>query len=243
MRRLFSRFRVGAILVVFAALALQLSAQTTPGSKVSKPGKHPELWGVWYMQGTVNISLLPSKDAPLTPWGQERMKINRTQALPTAICLPPGVPTIWQIPAPFEIIPLQGRILILHEQQHLIRQIYLNRKHPADMIPTWMGNSVGRWEGDTLVVDTTGFNELTWADLWGLPHSGEMHVIERIGLVSPDVLQVEMTVEDPKAYTKPWKAVRKFDRKPDWEIGENICEDNNTYLIPSTDTPKQITLP
>ena len=239
MRRLSSRFRVGAILLVFVALAPQLSAQTTPGSKVSSPGKHPELWGVWYMQGTVNISLIPPNDAPLTPWGEERLKINRKQPLPTAICLPPGVPTIWQIPTPFEIVPLPGRILIIYEQQHLIRQIYLNRQHPADLIPTWMGNSVSRWEGDTLIVDTTGFNELTWADLWGLPHSSEIHVIERIRLISPNVLQVEITVEDPKAYTKPWTAVRRFDRKSDWEIGENICEDNNTYLIPSKDAPLQ----
>ena len=239
MRRLFSRFPVSAILLVFVALAPQLSAQTTPGSKVSSPGKHPELWGVWYMQGTVNIHLIPPNDAPLTPWGEERLKINRKHPLLTAICLPPGVPTIWQIPAPFEIIPLPGRILIIHEQEHLIRQIYLNRQHPADPIPTWMGNSVGRWEGDTLIVDTTGFNELTWADLWGLPHSAEMHVIERIRLVRPDVLQVEATVEDPKAYTKPWTAVRRFDRKPDWEIGENICEDNNSYLAPSDTAPRQ----
>jgi hypothetical protein len=239
MRRLFSRFRVGAILLVFVALAPQLSAQTTPGSKVSSPAKHPELWGVWYMQGTVNIHLIPLNDAPLTPWGEERLKINRKHPLLTAICLPPGVPTIWQIPAPFEIIPLPGRILIIHEQEHLIRQIYLNRQHPADPIPTWMGNSAGRWEGDTLIVDTTGFNELTWADLWGLPHSAEMHVIERIRLVRPDVLQVEATVEDPKAYTKPWTAVRRFDRKPDWEIGENICEDNNSYLAPSDTAPRQ----
>jgi hypothetical protein len=239
MRRLFSRFCAGSILLVFVALAPRLSAQATPGSKVRSPAKHPELWGVWYMQGSTKINLIPPEDAPLTPWGAERLKINRNQPLPEAICLPPGVPTIWQIPAPFEIIPLPGRILIFHEQEHLVRQIYMNREHPADPFPTWMGNSIGRWEGDTLIVDTTGFNELTWADLWGLPHSAELHVIERIRRISPDVLQVEITVEDPKAYTKPWTAVRRFNRKPDWEIGENICEENNTYLIPSENAPPQ----
>lgn len=240
MRRLFSHFRVAASLLVFVALALPLSAQAPAGSNVSGPGKQPELWGVWYMQGRVDIHLIPLKDAPLTPWGQERMKFNRTQPLGTAICLPPGVPEIWQIPAPFEIMSVPGRVLILHEQQHLLRQIYLNREHPKNVLPTWMGDSIARWEGQTLVVDTTGFNELTWVDLWGLPHSGELHVTERLGLVSPDVLRVEMTVEDPKAYTKPWSVVYKFDRKPDWVIGENICEDNNTYLKPTKDAPLQI---
>ena len=239
MRRLFSLFRAGSIIVVIATLAPQLSAQANPGSKVRSPAKHSGISGVWFMQGRTQISLIAPEDAPLTPWGAERLKINRKQPLPEAICLPPGVPTEWLIPAPFEIIPLPGRILILHEQEHLVRQIYMNREHPAEIIPTWMGNSVARWEGDTLIVDTTGFNELTWADLWGLPHSGELHVIERIRRISPDVLQVEMTIEDPKAYTKPWTAVRRFDRKPDWEIGENICEENNTYLIPSEKTPPQ----
>jgi hypothetical protein len=240
MRRLFSRLCEGAILLVIVALAPPLPAQAPAGSKVSSPGNNTELWGVWYIQGRVDIHLIPAESAPLTPWGKEQYAINRKQKLPTAICLPPGVPTVWQIPAPFEIIPVPGRILILHEQQHLIRQIYLNREHPKNMLPTWMGNSVGRWEGQTLVVDTTGFNEESWADLWGLPHSEKFHVIERIGLVSPSVLQVEITVEDPKAYTKPWTAVRKFDRKPDWEIGENICEDHNKYLIPTDDAPLQI---
>ena len=239
MRRLFSWYRACSILVVFVALAPQLLGQATPGSKDKSPDKRPELWGVWYMQGTTKVNLIPPEDAPLTPWGADRLKVNRKQPLPEAICRPPGVPTIWQIPGPFEIIPTPDRILIFHEQEHLVRQIYLNRQHPAEMLPTWMGNSVGRWEGDTLIVDTTGFNELTWADLWGLPHSDQFHVVERIRLASPDVLQVEITVEDPKAYTKPWTAVRKFDRKPDWEIGENICEDNNDYLIPSDKTPLQ----
>jgi len=202
-------------------------------SKAAAGSKHPNLAGVWFMHGRVAPNLIAPEDAPLTPWGVEQFKINRQQLNPDAICLPTGVPKSWQLPAPFEIIPLKGRILIWHEHEHMMRQIHMGRRdHPKDLVPTWMGNSVGWWEGDTLVVDTTGFNALTWVDLWGLPHSEAYHVIERIRRTQSSVLEVEITIDDPKAYTKPWKAVRRFDLKPDWEIGEEICEENNAYLFP-----------
>src|SRR5208282_5360507 len=122
--------------------------------------------------------------------------------------------------------------LILYESQHLVRQIHMNRKeHPKEYIPTWQGDSIGRWEGGTLVIDTTGFNEQTDVDIWGLPHSDSLHVVERIRLLNHDLLQMEATIDDPKAYTKQWKAQRTYDRKPGWEIGEEICEENNDYLI------------
>lgn len=228
---------------VFLALAIvtpHADARPAQGSKARSVAKHPNLAGVWFMQGKVEPNLIPPEDAPMTPWGVERYKINRKQPNPDAICLPTGVPKGWQIPAPFEIIPLQNRILIFHEHEHMVRQIHMDRhEHPKDLVPTWMGNSIGRWEGETLVIDTTGFNDLTWVDLWGLPHSDVYHVIERIRRIQPTVLQVEITIDDPKAYTRSWKAVRLFNLKPNWEIGEEICEENNTFLIPSGDAPPQ----
>jgi hypothetical protein len=216
-----------------AALAPAGVAGPPQDSKAASASKHPDLAGVWFMQDKIHPNLIAPEDAPLTSWGAEQFKINRASLNPDSICLPSGVPRIWQIPAPFEIIPLQGRIVIFHEHEHLVRQIHMNRtEHPKDLIPTWMGDSTGHWEGDTLVVDTTGFNALTWADLWGLPHSEALHVVERIHRVGRDVLEVNLTIEDSKAYTKPWTAVRRFDLKPNWEIGEEICEENNAYLFP-----------
>ena len=112
-----------------------------------------------------------------------------------------------------------------------MRQIHTDgRDHPKDLLPTWLGDSIGKWDGDTLVVDTVGFNDKTWIDNTGLPHSDALHLVERLRRVSHDVLQLDITVDDPKAYTKPWSVQRVFDLKPDWEIGELICEDNNPYL-------------
>jgi hypothetical protein len=220
--------------LIFALAALAPTGVASPPQDSKASSAHPNLAGVWFMQDKVHPSLIAPENASLTPWGAEQFKVNRESVIPDAICLPSGVPRVWQIPAPFEIIPLQGRILIFHEHEHIVRQIHMNRtEHPKDLISTWMGDSLGHWEGDTLVVDTTGFNALTWVDLSGLPHSEVLHVVERIRRASQTVLQVNMTIEDPKAYTKPWTAERRFDLKPGWEIGEEICEENNTYLFPS----------
>jgi hypothetical protein len=99
-----------------------------------------------------------------------------------------------------------------------------------------MGDSIGKWDGDTLVVDTIGFNDQTWLDNTKRPHSEDLHIIERIRRTSHDVLQLDITIDDPKAYTKPWTSQRIFDLKSGWEISENICEDNNTYLFPPDKT-------
>jgi len=217
-------------MATFASSDLAQAPQRANGNTADQ---HPDVSGVWFMEGAVEPNLISPKDASMTPWGEEQLKINRRQVNPGAICLPPGVPKSWQVPAPFEIIPLKNRILIMYEHEHMFRQIYMDQhEHAKDLVPTWMGNSIGWWEGDTLVVDTIGFNTLTFVDLWGLPHSDLLHVIERIRRIRPTVLQVEITVDDPKAYTKSWKAVREFDLHPDWQVSEEVCEENNTYLFP-----------
>jgi len=220
--------------VAAAAAASGSAARTLQGTEGANRGKHPDLAGVWFMEGKVQPNLIPPETAPLTPWGVAQFKVNQHQVNRDAICLPPGVPKVWLLPAPFEIIPARGRLIIFYENQHIVRQIHLNRsEHPKDSIPLWMGDSIGKWDGDTLVIDTTGFNDLTWTDLWGLPHSDKLHVVERIRRVSHAVLQVDILVDDPKAYTKSWTAQRRFDLKPGWEVGEEICEENNTYLVPA----------
>ena len=131
-------------------------------------------------------------------------------------------------PFPWEIVYARDRILIIFEYQALLRQIFIDgRKHPDDLEPTYMGHSIGKFEGDTLVVDTVGFNDKTWLDPMGLPHSDAMHLTERIRRVDHDTLVDEYTIDDPKAYTQPWKATRTFKLKPDWQIKEYVCTENN----------------
>ena len=94
---------------------------------------------------------------------------------------------------------------MLFENNHWVRQIWMDgRAHPTDRAPNWMGHSIGKWDGDTLVVDLVGLNDLTWLDASGRPHSDALHVVERYRRIGHDTLEIELTFDDPKAYTKPW---------------------------------------
>ncbi len=153
---------------------------------------------------------------------------------PTASCRPGGMPRIMTTPYPMEFVIEPGRVVILHEISSQVRRIYTDgRKHPApdDLDPTYMGHSIGHWEGDTLVVDTVGVKGDTVYDVSSAPHSDKVHEIERIRRISPTQIQDVMTIEDPVAFTKPWVVTRLYDLKPDWEIQEYICEDNNRNPI------------
>jgi hypothetical protein len=235
------RCSVLLLVVVAATLGLCAQAQAPPQvPSAAGPAAAPDsaqhgLAGVWFMHGNLVPAIVPAQEAPLLPWAAEKFKANKQEIDPELHCFPSGVPRIWVIPAPFEIIELPGRVLIYYELQHLVRQIHMTRsEHPADLIPTWMGDSIGRWEGDALVIDSIGFKDKTRLDIAGLPHSDALHVVERIRLASKDQLEVGITIDDPKAYSKPMTATRIFDRKPGWEIGEWICEENNTYIGVST---------
>jgi hypothetical protein len=129
-----------------------------------------------------------------------------------------------------EIFQVPGKVLMYQEAGNQLRQIHLDRQHPKEFdARTYNGDSIGKWEGDTLVVDTIGFNDITWLDHVGLPHSEALHVTERIRRVDHDTLQDDFTIEDPKAYTKPWTAQQIYKLKPGWEIAEYVC-DNNKYV-------------
>jgi hypothetical protein len=129
---------------------------------------------------------------------------NRLQLDPEIKCYLPGVPRATYMPYPFQIIQSPGHIMILHEFASAVRTIYMDhqKEAPAD---SWMGWSNGRWEGETLVVDTTGFLGTTWFDRAGNHHSDALHVIERFTTRSADTLMYDVTIEDPKVFTRPWK--------------------------------------
>ncbi len=233
-----------ALLLFVAAITLSLSTlfiASAAGAPQSPKGqgstKTPDLSGVWFTQGNVRAGFNLGESSPLLPWGEERLKADQQKVSNVLYCYPPGVPRVWTEPYPFEIISLPGRVLVYYEFQHLVRTIHTDgREHAKDLPPTFMGDSIGKWDGDALVVDTIGFNDQTWLDNTKRPHSEELHIIERIRRTSHDALQLDITIDDPKAYTKPWSAQRVFDLKPGWEISEQICEDNNTYLFPPDKT-------
>jgi hypothetical protein len=228
----------GAALVWGPALIAQQNGQT------------PDLNGVWNMQNTPQTRYhaysFSAQEPSMTPWAEERFKANKPSFGPHAVedsndpvnpttvsavgCFPPGVPRIYLQPFPMELIQTQGRVILFYEFNHLVRQIFTDgRKHNTDLGPTWMGDSIGTWEGDTLVVDTIGFNDKTWLDRAGHPHSQDLHVVERIRRPDHDTLQIAVTMEDPKAYTKPWNDTLTYKLHPKWNISEMICEDNVNF--------------
>ncbi len=218
------------------------------GTAASSPT--PDLSGVWNMKGspaTRYLSYSLTKDEPpMTPWAEERFQAAKPSFGPRAVedsndpvnpttisavgCFPPGVPRIYLQPFPMEIIQTPGRVIMLFEFSHFVRQIFTDgRKHNTDLGPTWMGDSIGHWEGDTLVVDTVGFNDKTWLDRGGHPHSTQLHVVERLRRVEQNILQNDLTIEDPIAYSKPWSAQLTFQLRPTWNITEMVCEDNVNF--------------
>ena len=130
-----------------------------------------------------------------------------------------------------QIVQVPGQVIMLFEYDHFIREIFTDgRQHPKDFDTSYMGHSVGHWEGDTLVADTVSFNDKSLIDRVGHPHSDALHVVERIRRVDQNSLEIGLTVEDPKAFTKPWSTKLIFESKPDWKVMEQICEDNASFI-------------
>lgn len=193
------------------------------------PDGKPDLSGVW-LNGNYNFANMGGT-LPLQPWAQEleaKRRADQSKDDPEAKCLPTGVPRM--TPYPWQIVQSSNVIAILLEGPlHTYRLAYLTRGHlqGEDLEPTWMGDSVARWEGDTLVIDTIGFNDQTWLNGRGTPHTDKLHVIERY--TRPDLghLDVEVTMEDPGAFTKPHTYKRQHILSNTWEIHEFVCNEFN----------------
>jgi hypothetical protein len=198
----------------------------------SKPPAAPDLTGVWLVDHFQPALFPKGATPPLTPWGADLFKKSDPEVNdPNLACLPHGVPRIMFVPLPMEIFQVPGRVLMYQEAGNELRQIHLDRGHPnpKDLELTYNGDSVAKWEGDTLVVDSTGFNDTTWVDHAGLPHSEQLHVVERIRRLDHDTLRDDFTIEDPKTFTKPLTASQIYKLKPGWEIAEYTC-DHNKYV-------------
>jgi hypothetical protein len=181
---------------------------------------------------------------PFQPWAAaiyDYNSKNQSKYDPEGYCLPPGGPRLMATPYPMEIIqlPEQKRIVMIFEgATHIWREIYMDgRPHPQgdDLNPTYLGHSVGHWEGDTLVVDVVGFNEATWMDYFGHPHTDMMHIVEKFSRPNKGTLHYEATFDDPGAYTKPFTVRWDIRWNATGELSEYICQENNKYLQRLTD--------
>ena len=159
--------------------------------------------GVPAGRGIVEGNEIPYRPEAL-PKKRENFK-NRETADPQTKCFLPGLPRIMYMPYPFQIAQGPKQITILFEYVHAVRNIFMQGSHYPGPIDWWLGDSRGRWDGDTLVVDVVDFNDVTWFDRAGDFHSDELHVVERYTPTDPDHIQYEATIEDPKVFTRPWK--------------------------------------
>jgi hypothetical protein len=212
--------------------------------------------GLWDMQGYLSSSTVPARQRavktidgqspPLLPWAAELLEkrlvdAEHDKAFPNSasLCLPQGVPYLLSaaVGGPVQILETPGQVTIISDAYNEMWFIYLNQKHPPreDIEPSYHGDSVGHWEGNTLVVDSIGFNTRTTLDQVGTPHSEDMHVITRIRRVDPKTLEFHITIDDPKTFSRPWSKRQLYKKSADdARISEVVCENQRNGLDPET---------
>ncbi len=228
------------VLILAAALAASVASAASAAppltARYADPAQ-PDITGVWQVTGWFSFS--PDKAIPKLKPPYDGVYAKRMKAFDagkpiddvTADCLPPGMPHIQVVPYPFEIMQTPGRVTMLFEYAGQVRRIYLDGGQPKDPDPSYYGTSVGRWDGDALVVTTTNIREDTQDDFSGLPHSDALTITERFRRTAPDALEDRITLDDPKAYAEPFTSTRVYKLHPDWTIGEYVCEENNRNQI------------
>jgi hypothetical protein len=204
------------------------------------PDGTPDFAGLWLgggsNSGDITKGLKPGEEVVMLPKAEALMKTRKSQDDPQANCLPFGVPR--GAPYPWRMVQTPTHkaathIFILYEGNiHSFRQIFMNGKHPDDPDPTWYGHSTGHWDGETLVVDTVGFNDKFWFDYLGHPHTEQLHTVERYTRTDLGIMHIEVTIHDPGAYAKPFttEGTARLQRPGD-EILEYICQENNIDLV------------
>ena len=251
-------FRVAAlsILALFAAAPFSLAQFNDGGRQVAKglpaprtSDGHIDFSGVYHAPGygpgdppirnseTIarNIARdLKPEDVPLLPAAAELMRQRNAQNSkddPEGLCLPMGTPR--KDPYPWKFVQTPTLPLILYEGNvHGYRQIFLDgRPHNPGVIETWWGDSIGHWDGDALVVDTVGLNGKAWLDLIGHPRTEKAHITERFTRPELGRMNVEITIDDPGAYSKAWKVFESSQLAPGWEITEYVCNENNRDVL------------
>jgi len=184
------------------------------------------------MKGRKGQALPPRKVLPFTEWGKAQWEsYDAAKGDYTGSCLPFGLMRSMNSPDPIQIMQSDQYLSLLYEQNTWFKVFPLDGRKHRDIVPTWFGDSVGHWEGDTLVVDTVNFNGKTRLDTTGHPHSDQIRIVERFQRTDLGHVAYEVTVNDPKTFTRPWKNTRVFTLRPDWEIMEYSCEENNKDFL------------
>ncbi len=216
--------RLTISVIAIGLLSVASGQMPAAGNLPRTPDGKPNLAGFWQTLNTAawNLedhaarkgvpagqSVVEGGEIPYQPWAAAKRKENlenQAAADPENKCYLPGVPRITYQGFPFQIVQTPKQTLFLYEYVHAVRSVYTDgTKHPDGHIDWWLGDSRGRWEGDTFVADVVDFDERTWLDRAGNFHSDELHVVERYTLIDRDHINYEVTVEDPKVFTKPWK--------------------------------------
>jgi len=242
---------VAAVLGFASGASAQTKAPSTAAPPASSGPFDPhDLSGLWNQDHPRNAPVVDrywnyefsKEEPPMTAWGLAQFKAAKSSfgqhTYPLAetndplyhSCTPPGLPRVYLHPFPMEIVQMPGEIVILFEYDSLRHPIYTDgRAHDTTLGPLWMGDAIGHWDGDTLVVDTVNFNDKSWIDRVGHPHSDQLHVVERFRRTDKGHLTDDITIEDAKAYTKPWTAHLDFVLRPTWTLGEQFCEDEHSF--------------
>ena len=237
--------QIAISLLLVSAFPLILCAQTvdrTPSQKKHESENNvrvPDLSGSWQVMGGAP-SWDPSdprgakpEGLPMTPWALAKFKAARPpfganatfEAVNDPVqkyCDPPGITRLYNYPWNFAFIQTPSVVYILYEFTGLWRPIAMDREHPKNPDSTWMGDSIGKYESDAFVIDTIGFNDKTWIDQVGHPHSDALHLIERFHRVDQDTLELSVTFDDLKAYAKQFTATRVFKRSSA-PMEETVC--------------------
>ena len=223
--------RIAQFLAVAIVACLPAAGQSLTGPAPRTAGGKPDLSGLWSSDRNfiINITaaLKPGEALPLQPWALKVTEERLSKDDPEANCLPTGVPRL--APYPWRLLQTPTLAYFLFEGNvHSYRQIFLDgRAHPKDPDPTWYGHSTGTWDGDTLVIDSVGFNDKFWFDFAGHPHTEKLHIVERYR--RPDFGHLEFTVliDDPGAYTKPFTLYGHSNLLLNTDLMEYVCNENN----------------
>jgi hypothetical protein len=225
----------GAGLIALAAPGFAADASKLPGGTWASIAQLPDLNGVWEMSfggrggaAQQQLVLTPKYAAML-----KEFQANPPHDSPQANCVPPGMPGIMSQPYPIEILYTPGMVTVIAEAYMQVRHIYTDgRAHPDDPDLTYNGNSIGHWDGDTLVVDSVGFTTDTPLGMnMGTRHSDKMHMVERFHLKDPKTLEISTTIDDPEALAKPFTRTIAYARHSDWTLAEYICQQNNRNFV------------